>query len=190
MIPRSLIFCLGFCAIQLCAQERVQPTEAQPWGVAVVMGHETGDRSHFYGKNYGLEITRQFLRDHWVQGRLRGSLVNVGKGNGAPDGLGFTPMQAKFLAVSCDWIFRPMKAHGPYLLLGAGGNYHQADRYYIDFTDSTSGSNFNLAWGVGWLIANQVEIELRQDAFMVDFNVPFGGNRDVLCTSLVLRKRF
>ena len=187
---RSLLLTLFFCAGQLCAQEQVHRPEAAPWGVAVLMGHETGDSAKSLGNDFGVELTWQFLRDHWVQGRVRGSILNVGRGEGAPDGLGFTPQQAKFLVVSCDWIFRPVKAHGLYFLLGAGANYHQSDRYYVNGTDTQTGTNIALAWGVGWLIVNQVEVELRQDALMVDFNPVFGGNRDVLCTNLVIRKRF
>jgi hypothetical protein len=103
--------------------------------------------------------------------------------------MGHVPGKANFLVVSGDWIFRPMKAHGPYLLLGAGLNYHQSDRYYPYATETQSGTNLALAWGAGWLIGNQVEVELRQDALLVDFSI-MGSNRDALCTSLVLRKRF
>ncbi len=186
---RSLLFSLTLCAGQLCAQDRDPRPEAPDWGVAVLLGRETGDRLNSYGNNYGVELTWQFLRDHWVQGRLRGSAIQVGKGAGAPDGMGYVPQQANFLLVSCDWIFRPMKAHGPYLLLGAGLNYHHSSRYYLNATDTQTGTNLALAWGAGWLIGNKVEVELRQDALMVDFSI-MGSNRDALCTSVVLRKRF
>ena len=187
---RYLLFLFSLCAGQLCAQEQGPRPEAPPWGGAVLAGRATGDASRSYGNDYGVEFTWQFLRDHWVQGRLRGSLINVNRGAGAPDGLYFTPQQAKFLVVSCDWIFRPTKAHGPYLLLGAGGNYHQADKYYVNTTDSATGTGLALAWGAGWLVGNQVEIEFRQDLLVVDFGIDSRTSRDAVCTSLVLRKRF
>lgn len=181
---------LAFCVGQLCAQDLVHPTEAPPWGAAFLAGRATGDSSQAYGNDSGVEFTWQFLRDHWVQGRLRASLLSVSRGAGAPDGLHVTPQQAKFLVVSCDWIFRPAKAHGPYFLLGAGGNYHQADKYYVNATDTVTGTGPALAWGVGWLIQNQVEIECRQDILVVDFGLDARTSRDAVCTSLVLRKRF
>jgi hypothetical protein len=190
MAFRSLLFCLGICAGQLGAQDLVPRPEAPPWGVAVLLGRGTGDSAKPYGNDYGVEFTWQFLRDHWVQGRLRSSIIHVNRGEGVPDGLYFTPTEAKFLVVSSDWIFRPMKGHGPYLLLGAGANYHQAERYDVNRTDSQTGTNLALAWGVGWLIVNQVEVELRQDVLVVDFGLDARTSRDALCTSLVLRKRF
>lgn len=189
MTPRSLLLGLSLCAVQAWAQGTSHP-EAPPWGVAVLVGHETGDAMHSYGRAAGVEGTWQFLLEHWVQGRLRGSLISVGAGDGAPDGSGYTPKEAKFLALSCDWIFRFAKGHGPYVLLGAGLNYHQADRHWFNLTDRNSGVHLTLAWGAGWLLQNQVEVEVRQDALMVDLAPIFGSDRDVLTTSVVLRKRF
>ena len=189
MAPRSLLLGLCLCAAQVWAQEPSRP-EAPPWGVAALVGKETGDTMHAYGRAVGVELSWQFLLERWVQGRLRGSFISVGTGDGTPDGMGFTPKEAKFLALSSDWIFRLTKGHGPYVVLGAGLNYHQADRHWLYTTDRDSGVHFTLAWGAGWLIQNQVELELRQDVLMVDMAPIFGADRDVLTTSVVVRKRF
>jgi len=146
--------------------------------VAILAGKETGDREHAYGNNFGVEPTWQFLRDHWIQGRVRGALVKIARGSrsGVPNPYPY-PLQGEFQVLSCDWVFRPMKAHGPYALLGAGANFHQVERYFGKGSDATHGVLPSLAWGAGWLIKNQVEIEVRQDAMMVDF---IWGTRDAL----------
>lgn len=183
---RSLF--LGLCALELCAQEALQRTEAPPWGVALLAGRETGDSEHAYGDNYGVEGSWQFLRDHWVQGRVRGALLKIERGKGSGGSEPWTyPLRGDFLVLSCDWIFRFKKAHGPYLLLGAGVNYHRVDRFYGSASDTERGVLPSLAWGVGWLISNRMEIEVRQDILMVDV---IGGSRDAECTNLVLRTRF
>jgi hypothetical protein len=181
---------LPLCVLRLSAQEPVSK-EAPPWGVGILAGSETGSREKVYGSSFGGELTWQFLREHWIQGRVRATYLQVNKGSGSggvyPDNGG--PAQGEFLVGSCDWIFRFTKPHGPYLLLGAGWNHHDISAGEGNASNSRQGNFLSYAWGMGYLIQGSVEVELRQDLMVVDF-FGWAGNKDATCTSLVVRKRF
>lgn len=162
-----------------------QSPEAPPWGVGVFAGQETGNRNRIYGNAYGAELSIQFLRSHWIQGRARATLFLLGEG---PAGRGEPGTSATFGVLSCDWIFRFTKAHGPYLLLGAGLNRHQLDTHPTT-TDASSGNGGGLAFaaGLGYLHRNRYEIEARQDFMDVNF---FSERRNATSLVLLFRIRF
>lgn len=164
--------------------------EAPPWGAGFVLGQDQGPATRPYGTVQGVEVTWSFLRDHWVQGRLRGSVLDVGEGPGTLPSPEQVPLKARFLVASCDWVFRLRKAHGPYALLGAGLNGHQVRRNWAGLGGSDSGVNAALSAGVGILLENRWELEVRYDTLVVDLVRVWGPTRDATPLVVAARMRY
>jgi|GEM_PF-7008442 len=186
-----LCLILSLCVLRLPAQEPT-PKVAPPWGVGILVGTETENRDNIYGSNYGAELTWQFLREHWIQGRVRATYIHVNKGSGSTSPYVYPPAEGNFLGASCDWIFGFTKPHGPYLLLGTGVGNHdiRIDPSSGTAAHSESGAFFSGAWGLGYLLQGGIELEVRQDAMVVGISIFGGRTDDAICTSLVVRKRF
>lgn len=188
MRPTLRHLTLLLAGLPLLAQ--APPREAPPWGAGFVLGQDQGPADRPYGSVQGVEVTWSFLRQHWVQGRLRGTVLDVAKGPGTLPALGQPPLSARFLVASCDWIFRLEKAHGPYFLLGAGLNGHQVRRDWPGLADQSSGVNVAVSAGVGFLAVNRWEVELRYDTLVVDMASIWGPSRDAKPLVLAARMRY
>lgn len=175
--------------------------EAPPWGVGLRIGEDHAYRESPYGTALGLEGSWQFLREHWVQGRLRLMYLRLARGSGREWMPGVTTRaDLESLGLSCDWVFRVKGHMGPYLVLGAG--LHHYDLSYETtyrnaaagnpvVRDSGQGGYPTLTGGLGCQFDRSWEVELRWDALPTSilpiFNTP---PLDPAVVSLGLRKRF
>lgn len=186
--------------VALLSPALVWAQEAPPWGVGVRIGEDHAYSKTPYGTALGLEGSWQFLRDHWVQGRLRATYLRMGRGSGREWMSGVTTRaEMESLAFSCDWIFRVKGHMGPYLVLGAGLHHYDVS-YATTYRnlagdtvdrDSEQGGYLTLTGGLGYQADRSWEVELRWDALptsiLTIFNTP---PLDPVVVSLGIRRRF
>ncbi len=163
--------------------------EAPPWGVGILGGAKSGKDRGVYGSHMGVEGSWQFLREHWVQGRLRAEYLHLGPASTRvpADPSQQAPAKGDFFVFSCDWIFRTDRPYGVYFLLGTGMNVHTLHGEQVRDSGNATGNAPSFAWGFGWLFPQGVELEMRQDWLLMG---ALGGYADGLTSTVVLRKRF
>ncbi|MBI3131205.1 MAG: outer membrane beta-barrel protein [Acidobacteria bacterium] len=175
--------------------------EAPPWGVGLRIGEDHAHSKSPYGTALGVEGSWQFLREHWIQGRLRATYLHMGLGSGREWMPGVTTRaDMDSLGVSCDWIFRVKGRMGPYLVLGAG--IHRYDVSYETTTrnppagpvvegDSEQGGYLTLTGGLGYQFQRTWEVELRWDALPTSIlTIFYTPPLDPAVVSLGIRWRF
>ena len=180
------------------------------WGVGLFAGQETGNQAGLCGRPFGFEASWHFLQGHWVEGRLRGTFLRFGYGDGvqtrSPAYVYRYKMRADYLVIASDWVFCLQKPRGPYLVAGVG--WHLGEQEFREDlipivpealpevrTNRETSNFFAFSVGLGYQIQNRVEVELRWD-FLPDAillrgwgsgSVPY---EDVSALNLAVRVRF
>ncbi len=187
--------------IALLVSAALGAQEAPAWGVGLRLGEDHAYSETPYGTAFGVEGSWQFLREHWIQGRLRATYLHMGRGSGREWMPGVTTRaDLDSFGVSCDWIFRVKGRMGPYLVLGAG--LHRYDVSYETTTrnppagpvveaDSQQGGYLTLTGGLGYQFQRTWEVELRWDALPTSLlTIFYTPPLDPAVVSLGIRRRF
>lgn len=162
---------------------------APSWGVGLLGGSKSGKDPGVYGSHLGVDGSWQFLRDHWVQGRLRLEYLHLGPASprSAAEGALQDATRGDFFVFSCDWIFRLNRPHGPYALLGTGLNAHTLKGDRARVSGEATGNAPSFVWGLGWHFAPGIELEFRQEWL---FMGALGSYADAFTSTVALRRRF